>query len=46
MLRTIEEGEMTGDLALITSLENVKKLSSREFILAVRKRLEEELSGI
>ena len=46
VLRTIEEGEMTGDLALITSLENVKKLSSREFILAVRKRLEEELSGI
>ena len=46
VLRTIEEGEMTGDLALITSLEHVKKLSSEQFILAVRKRLEEELHGI
>ena len=46
VLRTIEEGEMTGDLALITSLENVKKLSSKEFILAIKRRLEEELDGI
>ena len=46
VLRTIEEGEMTGDLALITSIENVKKLNSREFILAIRKRLEEALNGI
>ena len=46
VLRTIEEGEMTGDLVLITSLENVKKLSSKEFILAIKRRLEEELDGI
>ena len=46
VLRTIEEGEMTGDLALITSIQNVKKLSSLEFILAVKKRLEEELNGV
>ena len=46
VVKTIEEGEMTGDLALITTLQNVKKLSSKEFILAVRKRLEEELNGI
>ena len=46
VVRTIEEGEMTGDLALITSLKNVKKLSSEEFILAVRRRLEEEQNGI
>ena len=46
VLRTIEEGEMTGDLALITSLSDVKKLSSEGFIIAVRKRLEEELNGI
>ncbi len=46
VLRTIEEGEMTGDLALITSREDVRKLSSKEFILAIRKRLEEELNGI
>mgnify|MGYP002519852389 CR=1 FL=1 len=39
VLRTIEEGEMTGDLALITSLSHVKKLSSQEFISAVRMRL-------
>ena len=38
-LDTIEAGEMTGDLALITSLENPVKLSTREFILAVAKRL-------
>ena len=46
VIRTIEEGEMTGDLAMITSLDKVKKLSSTEFISAVRKRLEEELNGI
>ncbi len=46
VLRTIEEGEMTGDLALITSNDHVKKLSSQEFIEAIRKRLEEELNGI
>ncbi len=44
-LRTIEEGEMTGDLALITSLASVRKCTSSEFIAAVRKRLEEELNG-
>lgn len=46
VIRTIEEGEMTGDLALITSLRNVTKLSSKEFILAIKKRLEEELNVI
>ena len=46
VIRTIEEGDMTGDLALITSAANVNKLDSEGFILAVRKRLEEELNGI
>ena len=46
VIRTIEDGEMTGDLALITSLSNVTRLSSREFILAIKRRLEEELNGI
>ena len=32
---TIEAGEMTGDLALITTLPNPKKLSTRDFILAI-----------
>lgn len=36
---TIESGEMTGDLALITSLENPVKLSTHEFIIAVANRL-------
>ena len=46
VIRTIEDGEMTGDLALITSLSNVTRLSSREFILAIKRRLEEKLNGI
>ena len=36
---TIEAGEMTGDLALITTIENPAKLSTREFIQAIAKRL-------
>ena len=39
-LDTMEAGEMTGDLALITTLPNPKKLSTRDFILAIAKRLE------
>lgn len=42
-IETIESGEMTGDLALITSLPHPTKLSSEEFIKAIRKRLEEKL---
>lgn len=37
---TIENGEMTGDLYLISTLENKKKLNTEEFILAIRKTLE------
>ena len=37
---TIENGTMTKDLALITSLKDVKVLNSREFILAIREKLE------
>ncbi len=39
-LDTIAEGKMTKDLAMITSLESVQVLNSREFILAVREKLE------
>ena len=39
---TIESGKMTGDLALITSLPNPKKLNSEEFILAIRETLDME----
>ena len=35
----IESGRMTGDLALITTLENPVKLSTREFIAAVADEL-------
>ena len=40
-IKTIEKGEMTGDLYLISTLENKKKLNTEEFILAIRKTLEE-----
>ena len=39
-VKTIEDGKMTKDLALITSLENVEVLSSLDFIKAVRATLE------
>jgi isocitrate dehydrogenase len=39
-VKTIEDGKMTKDLALITSLENVEVLSSLDFIKAVRSTLE------
>ncbi|MBR1829973.1 MAG: NADP-dependent isocitrate dehydrogenase [Atopobiaceae bacterium] len=38
-IATIEGGEMTGDLAAITSLENVTKLNTQDFIRAVASRL-------
>ena len=40
---TIESGEMTKDLALITSIDNPKVLNSFDFIKAIRKRLEASL---
>ena len=39
---TIESGKMTGDLALITSLPNPRKLNSEEFILAIKETLDME----
>jgi len=40
-IKTIEDGKMTKDLALITSLENVTVLNSEDFIKAIRKTLDE-----
>ena len=40
ILSTIEDGKMTKDLALITSIRHPKVLSSRDFILAVRETLD------
>ncbi len=42
-IKTIEDGKMTKDLALITSLENVTVLNSEDFIKAIRATLEESL---
>jgi len=37
---TIESGQMTGDLASISTLPNAQTLTSEEFIGAIRKTLE------
>lgn len=42
-VKTIEDGKMTKDLALITSIESPTVLNSQEFIQAIRKTLEESL---
>jgi isocitrate dehydrogenase len=39
-IETIESGKMTGDLARITTMENLTVLDSEEFIKAIRKTLE------
>ena len=39
-LQTIEDGEMTGDLVIITELPNAKKLTSSEFLDAIKSRLD------
>jgi isocitrate dehydrogenase len=44
-LETIESGKMTGDLALITTLENVEKLDTEAFILAIRDTLDKKLGA-
>lgn len=38
-IQTIEDGEMTGDLYLLSTLENKKKLNTEEFLHAVNSRL-------
>ncbi len=39
-ITTIEEGVMTGDLYMISTLENKKKVDSEEFLREINKRLE------
>ena len=39
-IQTIEDGVMTGDLYLISKLENKKKVNSKEFLKAIRERLD------
>lgn len=43
-IETIESGKMTGDLALITTLPNVEKLGTEEFILAIKDTLDKKLA--
>ena len=42
-LKTIEDGIMTGDLVALCSRSDVQKVSSRQFIAAIRERLEKSL---
>ena len=42
-MKTIEDGQMTNDLAIITTMENPTVLNSEDFIKAIRKTLEEML---
>ncbi|SFI34081.1 isocitrate dehydrogenase (NADP) [Pseudobutyrivibrio sp. OR37] len=39
-IKTIEDGKMTKDLALITSIDNPTVLNSRDFIIEIRKTFE------
>ena len=38
-IQTIEDGVMTGDLASMSTLENITKVNTEEFLLAIRDRL-------
>ncbi len=43
-IKTIEDGDMTGDLALLSTLENKKTLTSEEFIASIACHLKNELA--
>ena len=43
-IKTIEDGKMTNDLAIITSMENPTVLNSEDFIKAIRETLEASLN--
>ncbi len=42
-IKTIEDGIMTGDLALLSTLENKKKVNTEDFLKAVDERLKASL---
>ena len=44
-LETIESGKMTGDLALITTIPDVHKLGTEEFILAIKETLDKKMNA-
>ena len=39
-IKTIEDGDMTKDLALLSELDNIKTLNTFDFIKEIRKTLE------
>ncbi len=39
-IQTIESGIMTGDLAAMSTLDNIKRVDTEEFLLAVREKLD------
>ncbi len=41
---TVESGKMTGDLAILSTLENVESLCSEDFIKAIRVNLEKAMN--
>ncbi len=42
-INTIEDGIMTGDLYLISSLENKTKVNTQDFLMAINERLAKSL---
>ena len=44
-LETIESGKMTGDLALITTIPEVQKRGTEEFIFAVKETLDKKMNA-
>ena len=42
-LDTIESGVMTGDLAAMSTLPEVRKVNTQDFLLAIKERLEQLL---
>ena len=42
-IKTIEDGDMTGDLVILSELENKKKLSTEDFIKEIKSRLDASL---
>ena len=44
-LETIESGKMTGDLALITTIPDVQKLGTEEFIMAIKETMDSKMNA-
>ncbi|MBQ2799498.1 MAG: NADP-dependent isocitrate dehydrogenase, partial [Ruminiclostridium sp.] len=42
-IKTIEDGVMTGDLYILSNLENKRKVNTEDFLLEINNRLKEML---